>query len=149
MDSSGKKSLSERDICTKFITPAIIHAGWDHHHQIREDLIKHILKDGGRAAIVLPDGTLFSEGVKTRIKEFAPEKSWWTNRTENEHAWRVPVDQIIANGYNLDIRNPNVKPEDSSDPVELLRQYEQIRAEVAKTREAQKQELMESLGGKR
>lgn len=32
-------------------------------------LIKHILKSGGRAAIVLPDGTLFGEGVKTRIKE--------------------------------------------------------------------------------
>ena len=32
-------------------------------------LIIHILKDEGRAAIVLPDGTLFGEGVKTRIKE--------------------------------------------------------------------------------
>jgi type I restriction enzyme M protein len=32
-------------------------------------LIMHILKDGGRAGIVLPDGTLFGEGVKTRIKE--------------------------------------------------------------------------------
>ena len=29
----------------------------------------HLLKDGGRAAVVLPDGTLFGEGVKTRIKE--------------------------------------------------------------------------------
>lgn len=32
-------------------------------------LIQHILKPGGRAALVLPDGTLFGEGVKTRIKE--------------------------------------------------------------------------------
>ncbi|MDP2448724.1 MAG: class I SAM-dependent DNA methyltransferase [Polaromonas sp.] len=32
-------------------------------------LIKHILKTHGRAALVLPDGTLFGEGVKTRIKE--------------------------------------------------------------------------------
>jgi type I restriction enzyme M protein len=32
-------------------------------------LIMHVLKPGGRAAIVLPDGTLFGEGVKTRIKE--------------------------------------------------------------------------------
>lgn len=32
-------------------------------------LIMRLLKDGGRAAIVLPDGTLFGEGVKTRIKE--------------------------------------------------------------------------------
>lgn len=32
-------------------------------------LIKHLLKSGGRGAVVLPDGTLFGEGVKTRIKE--------------------------------------------------------------------------------
>jgi type I restriction enzyme M protein len=32
-------------------------------------LIMHLLKDGGRAALVLPDGTLFGEGIKTRIKE--------------------------------------------------------------------------------
>jgi len=32
-------------------------------------LITHLLKEGGRGAIVLPDGTLFGEGVKTRIKE--------------------------------------------------------------------------------
>jgi type I restriction enzyme M protein len=32
-------------------------------------LIMQLLKDGGRAGMVLPDGTLFGEGVKTRIKE--------------------------------------------------------------------------------
>ena len=32
-------------------------------------LIMHLLKEGGRGAIVLPDGSLFGEGVKTRIKE--------------------------------------------------------------------------------
>ncbi len=32
-------------------------------------LIMELLKPGGRAAVVLPDGTLFGEGVKTRIKE--------------------------------------------------------------------------------
>lgn len=32
-------------------------------------LITHLLKEGGRAALVLPDGTLFGEGIKTRIKE--------------------------------------------------------------------------------
>jgi len=33
-----KKSLSERDICTKFITPALLSAGWDLHAQIREEV---------------------------------------------------------------------------------------------------------------
>ena len=32
------------------------------------------MKDGGRATVVLPDGTLFGEGVKTRIKEELLEK---------------------------------------------------------------------------
>jgi type I restriction enzyme R subunit len=32
-------------------------------------LIIRLLKPGGRAAVVLPDGTLFGEGVKTRLKE--------------------------------------------------------------------------------
>ncbi len=33
-----KKSLSERDICTKFITPALRRAGWDEMVQIREEV---------------------------------------------------------------------------------------------------------------
>jgi type I restriction enzyme R subunit len=32
-----KRSLSERDICTKFITPALRHAGWDEILHIREE----------------------------------------------------------------------------------------------------------------
>lgn len=32
-------------------------------------LIIEVLNDGGRAAVVLPDGTLFGEGVKTKIKQ--------------------------------------------------------------------------------
>jgi len=33
-----KKSLSERDICTKYITPAIKKAGWDIQLQVREEV---------------------------------------------------------------------------------------------------------------
>src|SRR5665213_1695992 len=32
-----KKQFSERDICTKFITPALEQAGWDIGTQIREE----------------------------------------------------------------------------------------------------------------
>ncbi len=35
---TDKKKLSERDICSKFITPAILEAGWDLHSQIREEV---------------------------------------------------------------------------------------------------------------
>jgi len=34
----NKKSLSERDICTKFITPAIVKSGWDTQMQILEEV---------------------------------------------------------------------------------------------------------------
>lgn len=37
-------------------------------------LIIHLLKDGGRCGLVLPDGFLFGEGVATRIKENLLEK---------------------------------------------------------------------------
>jgi Type I site-specific restriction-modification system, R (restriction) subunit and related helicases len=34
----NKKNLSERDICTKYITPAIYKAGWDIEKQVREEV---------------------------------------------------------------------------------------------------------------
>ena len=34
----NKKQLSERDICTKFITPALRQAGWDEMTQLREEV---------------------------------------------------------------------------------------------------------------
>ena len=33
-----KKQLSERDICTKCITPALRRAGWDEQTQLREEV---------------------------------------------------------------------------------------------------------------
>jgi type I restriction enzyme, R subunit len=38
MDKAAKRALSERDICTKFITPALLAAGWDVQTQIREEV---------------------------------------------------------------------------------------------------------------
>lgn len=175
-------------------------------------LILKRLKDGGRAAIVLPDGFLFGEGVKTRLKEellqtcdlhtivrlpngvFAPytgintnllfftkgrptkevwyyehqlpegyknytktrpiriefferEKAWWTDREENEFAWKVSAEEIEARGYNLDIKNPHTEDDDHGDPEELLTKYRKLMAEVEETRAALKQELSEALGG--
>ena len=34
----NKKDLSERDICSKFISPAVKRAGWDGMMQIREEV---------------------------------------------------------------------------------------------------------------
>jgi len=52
-----------------------IETNFPKHFQTRETadlflaLIIRLLRPGGRAAVVLPDGTLFGEGVKTRLKE--------------------------------------------------------------------------------
>jgi type I restriction enzyme M protein len=57
-----------------------IESNFPKHFQTRETadlflaLIIRILKPEGRAAVVLPDGSLFGEGVKTRIKEHLMEE---------------------------------------------------------------------------
>ena len=173
-------------------------------------LLMKILKDGGRAGIVLPDGTLFGEGVKTRIKEalltecnlhtivrlpngvfnpytgirtnllffekgsptrevwyyehpyppgaksynktkpirieeFDAEKAWWTKREETEQAWRVPIDQIRAGGFNLDLKNPHRKDDGPGDVEHLLPEYEKLLAQIAETRAQLKKELHQAL----
>jgi type I restriction enzyme M protein len=57
-----------------------IESNFPGHFQTRETadlflaLIIRLLKPGGRAAVVLPDGSLFGEGVKTRLKEHLMEE---------------------------------------------------------------------------
>jgi len=158
-------------------------------------LIIKILKADGRAGVVLPDGSLFGEGVKTRIKEelmakcnlhtivrlpngvFSPYtniktnllffdkgtktkdiwfyelpypdgiknfnktrpinikdfddlKKWWTNRTENEYAWKITAEDIKAKDYNLDSKNPHVAEENLLSPEELLAKYQAINNQI-------------------
>jgi type I restriction enzyme M protein len=142
-------------------------------------LMIRYLKEGGRAAIVLPDGSLTGDGVKQRIRrhfletcnlhtivrlpnsvfqpyasvatnllffekgkptkeiwywehklpknmkaysktktiqksEFESLRQWWNNRRENEQAWKVSIDEISKNGYNLDIKNPHIPEEEKT-----------------------------------
>jgi len=182
-------------------------------------LLMRILKPGGRAGLVLPDGTLFGEGVKTRIKqslledcnlhtiirlpngvfspytgirtnllfftkgmpttevwyyehpyppgaksynktkpiaisEFETERKWWgkpdkngqySKRKETEQAWRVSIDQIKAGNYNLDLKNPHSTDEGPGDVDHLLPEYEKLLTQIAQTRAALKDQLMEAL----
>ncbi|MCT7943620.1 type I restriction-modification system subunit M [Shewanella holmiensis] len=170
-------------------------------------LIIEVLAKNGRAAVVLPDGTLFGEGVKTKIKkmlmdecnlhtivrlpngvfnpytgiktnilfftkgsptkdvwfyehpypagvknynktkpmkfeEFETELEWWGNeadgfasRVENEQAWKVSIEDIIARNYNLDIKNPHVGEVISHDPQELLSDYAKQQADIQALRD--------------
>jgi type I restriction enzyme M protein len=180
-------------------------------------LLMRILKPGGRAGLVLPDGTLFGEGVKTRIKEallnecnlhtivrlpngvfnpytgirtnllfftkgtptnavwyyehpyppgaksynkgkpirieeFDGEKTWWGSesdgfaaRVENEQAWRVSIDDIKSDNYNLDLKNPHNPDEGPGDVDHLLPEYEKLLAQIAETQATLKGELEKAL----
>ncbi|MGX9457002.1 N-6 DNA methylase [Photobacterium damselae subsp. damselae] len=180
-------------------------------------LIVEVLDQDGRAGVVLPDGTLFGEGVKTKIKkmlteecnlhtivrlpngvfnpytgiktnilfftkgkptkevwfyehpypegvknysktkpmkfeEFQQEIDWWGNeadgfaaRVENEHAWKVSIEEIIERNFNLDIKNPHQEEVITHDPQELLVSYQQQQQEIAKLRNQLKNILGDAL----
>ncbi len=55
----NKKDLSERDICTKFINPAIEKAGWDMRRQVREEVY---FTDGR----IIVQGKLYTRGRSKR-----------------------------------------------------------------------------------
>lgn len=55
-----KKSLSERDICTKFITPSVVAAGWDLDTQIREEV-------GFTDGRIYVRGKIHARGAKKRV----------------------------------------------------------------------------------
>lgn len=57
--SMDKRALSERDICTKFITPALRKAGWDEMLQIREEV-------GFTKGRIIVRGKLVSRGQAKR-----------------------------------------------------------------------------------
>ncbi|MCD4692925.1 MAG: SAM-dependent methyltransferase, partial [Calditrichales bacterium] len=56
--------------------------------------------------------------------EFENLRKWWTNRKANEQAWKVSIDDLTKNGYNLDIKNPHIAEEEhtysSSELLEML-----------------------------
>jgi type I restriction enzyme M protein len=56
----------------------------------------------------LPEGVkAYSKTKPIKKSEFDALKKWWKKRKENEQAWKVSIDAIIENGYNLDIKNPH------------------------------------------
>jgi len=56
----------------------------------------------------MPEGYKnYSKTKPIKFEEFKPEQDWWEKREENEYAWKVSIDEIVSNGYNLDYKNPN------------------------------------------
>ena len=73
----------------------------------------------------LPDTQkAYSKTKPIKISEFDTLKNWWEEKCENEQAWKVDIQTIIDNGYNLDIKNPHKEEEEeihsSSELLEML-----------------------------
>jgi|SRR5579862_359388 len=58
----------------------------------------------------LPEGRKnYTKTAPLQFEEFADCIAWWKKRDVNERAWKVPAAEILANGCNLDRRNPAAK----------------------------------------
>lgn len=69
----------------------------------------------------LPEGRKnYSKTQPIQYEEFADCLAWWQNREKNERAWKVPAADILANGCNLDIKNPTTKQDFAHLPPEQL-----------------------------
>ena len=95
-----KKSLSERDICTKFITPAIVEAGWDRNTQIREEV-------SFTAGKVIVRGKLVSRGKQKRADYILYYKNnipiAIIEAKDNKHSVGAGIQQGIDYAETLDI----------------------------------------------
>jgi type I restriction enzyme M protein len=58
----------------------------------------------------LPEGRKnYTKTAPIQFEEFVPLISWWNKRGENDLAWKVPAAELLANGCNLDRKNPCAK----------------------------------------
>src|SRR5258708_31450775 len=55
----------------------------------------------------LPEGRRqYTKTQPLQYEDFADCLAWWKERKETERAWKVPVEKVLANGCNLDLKNP-------------------------------------------
>lgn len=96
----SKRALSERDICTKFITPAIERGGWDVQSQVREQV--HLTR--GR---VIVRGKLVARGEQ----KFADYVLYWkpnlplavVEAKDNNHSIGAGMQQALNYSEMLDV----------------------------------------------
>ena len=97
---SDKNSLSERDICTKYITPALKEAGWDIQTQVREEV-------SFTAGRVIVRGRLHARGKQKRADYLL---SYRRNQPlavieakDNNHRLGDGMQQALAYSEDLDV----------------------------------------------
>ncbi len=98
-----KKSLTETDIRTKFITPAILEAGWDKDKQIREEVFY-------TAGKVLVSGKVVKRGIPKKVDYILYLKSniplAIIEAKDNKHSAGAGIQQAID--YSNDLNLPFV-----------------------------------------
>ena len=69
----------------------------------------------------LPEGWKnYTNTQPVQFEEFAPLIAWWGKRKPNDQAWKVSAKEILANGCNLDRKNPSAKGDITHLPPEKL-----------------------------
>jgi type I restriction enzyme M protein len=69
----------------------------------------------------LPEGRKsYTKTVPICYEEFAPCEAWWNDRKENDRAWLVPAEEILANNCNLDRKNPRSREDTAHLPPEQI-----------------------------
>ena len=95
-----KKSLSERDICTQFITPAVVGAGWDLALQVREEV-------GFTKGRIIVRGRLVTRGQPKRadyVLYYKPNIPLaLIEAKDNAHSMGAGMQQALEYAATLDI----------------------------------------------
>lgn len=92
----------------------------------------------------LPEGYLrYSKTKPLKKSEFSLEKEWWDNRVENDHAWKVSIDEVVKANYNLNFHNPSSlkKQEVTKTSLELVQDLQQSQKRVLNLMELLEEKL--------
>ena len=139
----NKKQLSERDICTKFITPSILSKGWDKNKQIREEVS---FTDGR----IIVYGKTYKRGVNKRADYILYQKSNLpiaiVEAKDNNHSIGEGIQQALDYADTLDVlfafssngdgfmfhdkttgKETNLKLEEFPTPKELWEKYKKFK----------------------
>jgi len=74
----------------------------------------------------------YSKTASLPHEAFADCTVWWSQREEGPQAWRVSAECVIANGYNLDLKNPHAAERgEQATPTELLARMRQHQSQAA------------------
>jgi type I restriction enzyme M protein len=69
----------------------------------------------------LPEGRRqYTKTQPMQYEEFGDCLTWWKKRKENDRAWKVPAQEVLSAGCNLDRKNPHAKEDIAHLPPEQL-----------------------------